>query len=90
MPTDWLEETILRTSNLPGTHLTRSQVDRLGHWADVSMNADRLGRAIQAGVKIAFRSDIFYACPRKTRGEASMEVLARIWVGRNAVPRGDS
>ena len=38
-------------------------------------NADRLMRAVRAGVKVAFGSDEYYDAPGKTRGQASLLTL---------------
>jgi imidazolonepropionase-like amidohydrolase len=38
-------------------------------------NADRLMRAVRAGVKVAFGSDEYYDTPGKTRGQASLLTL---------------
>jgi imidazolonepropionase-like amidohydrolase len=37
---------------------------------------DRLQRALQAGVRIAAGSDMYYEVPGKTRGEASLTILS--------------
>jgi imidazolonepropionase-like amidohydrolase len=75
VPTDWTTE-LLGLMYIPELAPADIRAQRLkGYEAREAARTDRLKRAVAAGVRIAFGSDIYYDYPGLSRGEASLRVL---------------
>jgi imidazolonepropionase-like amidohydrolase len=74
VPTDYPAE--FYVDALGGSATPEERAARMsGAQAFVTRSADRLMRAVRAGVKIAFGSDEYYNAPGKTRGQSSLLAL---------------
>ena len=72
VPTDGTVESYLETGDM-----TPEQYKQAAVWKKpfVERNQQRLKRAMNAGVRIAAGSDVYYRRPRKTRGQASFRMF---------------
>ena len=72
VPTDGTVESYLETGDMTPEQYKQAAVFKK---AFVERNQQRLKRAINAGVRIAAGSDVYYRRPKKTRGQASFRMF---------------
>ncbi len=75
VPTDWTEE-ILGLMYVPDFLPADIKAQRMRSYHDrEASRTERLRKALAAGVRVAFGSDIYYDLPGLSRGEASLRIL---------------
>ena len=72
VPTDGTVESYLETGDMTPEQYKQAAAFKQGF---VERNQQRLKRAINAGVRIAAGSDVYYRRPKKTRGQASFRMF---------------